>query len=140
MLNFLEDVCVIPMLAAGTARPSPGADQSDSGGTTAEIDPSNAKIIVHKHSSDSVEFLAVPICAIVFTFAYLTVKAIMAPFTQRARAARAMPPGGGGLTQEEVAVLQKLQRTLVQMESRVEALETILIEQARTEKNYGSKL
>ena len=50
------------------------------------------------------------------------------------------PAGGGGLTQEEVAVLQKLQRTLSQMESRVEALETILIEQARTEKKYGSKL
>ncbi len=96
---------------------------------------------ITKDSSDSSGgFETVPICAIVFTFIYLIIKAIMAPFTQRAKYARAMPQGGGGLTQEEVAVLQKLQRTLSQMESRVESLETILIEQARTEKKYGSKL
>ncbi len=66
----------------------------------------------------------------------------MAPFTHRAKAGHNPfpPPGNGGLTQEEVAVLQKLQRTLAQMESRVESLETILIETARTEKKYGSKL
>lgn len=96
---------------------------------------------ITKHSNGD-EFLAVPICAIVFTFIYLIIKAIMAPFTQRARLAakQAANGNGGGLTQEEVAVLQKLQRTLSQMESRVEALETILIETARTEKKYGSKL
>ena len=138
MLHFLEGVRVIPILGAGVS--TPAKDQSDSDGTTTEVDSANGKIVVHKHSSGGSEFLAVPICAIVFTFIYLIIKAIMAPFTQRARNAKQVPGGSGGLTQEEVAVLQKLQRTLSQMESRVEALETILIEQARTEKNYGPKL
>lgn len=138
MLHFLEGVRVIPVLGV---TPTPAKDQSDSDGTTTEVDPANGKIVVHKHSSGGSEFLAVPICAIVFTFIYLIIKAIMAPFTQRARYAKQAAGGnGGGLTQEEVAVLQKLQRTLSQMESRVEALETILIETARTEKKYGSKL
>ncbi len=75
--------------------------------------------------------MAIPIVAIVFTFLWLIVKALMAPFT--ARAAKAPPPiSTGGLSDEENAVLEKLQRTLTQMEDRVEALETILIEQRRT--------
>ena len=74
-----------------------GAGTKDS--TTSRID---------KHSSGGSEFLAVPICAIVFTFIYLIIKAIMAPFTQRAKYARQGPGGnGGGLSQEEIAVLQK---------------------------------
>ncbi len=136
MLHFLEGVRVIQLI--GDA-PTPKTARSESDGTTTEIDAANAKVTVHKHSNGD-EFLAVPICAIVFTFIYLIIKAIMAPFTQRAKYARSIPQGGGGLTQEEIAVLQKLQRTLSQMESRVEALETILIEHARTEKKYGSKL
>ena len=36
--------------------------------------------------------------------------------------------------------MEKLQRTLAQMESRVESLETILIDQARTKEKYGTKL
>ncbi len=139
MSHFLKDVHVVQIL--GDASPSPSKDQLETHGTVTQIDPSTGKITVHKHS-DGDAFLAVPICAIVFTFIYLIIKAIMAPFTQRAKDRRGMPQGngGGGLTQEEIAVLQKLQRTLSQMESRVEALETILIEQTRTEKNYGSKL
>ena len=81
---------------------------------------------------------AVPIVAIVFTFIWLIVKAIMAPLTERNK----RPPSmlGSGLSDEETAILEKLQRTLSQMESRVEALETILIEQTRSKEKYGSKL
>ena len=82
---------------------------------------------------------AVPIVAIVFTFIWLIVKAIMAPLTERNK----RPPSalsGGSLSDEETAILEKLQRTLSQMESRVEALETILIEQTRSKEKYGSKL
>ena len=81
---------------------------------------------------------AVPIVAIVFVFIWLIVKAIMAPLTERNK----RPPtvSSGGLSDEETAILEKLQRTLSQMESRVEALETILIEQTRNKEKYGSKL
>lgn len=79
------------------------------------------------------DFEIVPIVAIVFTFLWLIVKTLMAPFT--ARAARGAPPAGAaGLSEEEHAILEKLQRTIVQMEDRVEALETILIEERRREK------
>ena len=81
---------------------------------------------------------AVPIVAIVFTFIWLIVKAIMAPLTDRNKRAQSAPVGG--LSDEEMAILEKLQRTLSQMESRVEALETILIEQTRSKEKYGSKL
>ena len=82
---------------------------------------------------------AVPIVAIVFTFIWLIVKAIMAPLTERNKRPPAAP-GSGGLSDEEMAILEKLQRTLSQMESRVEALETILIEPTRSKEKYGSKL
>ena len=82
---------------------------------------------------------AVPIVAIVFTFIWLIVKAIMAPLTERNKRAPAAL-AGGGLSDEETAILEKLQRTLSQMENRVEALETILIEQTRSKEKYGSKL
>ena len=82
---------------------------------------------------------AVPIVAIVFTFIWLIVKAIMAPLTERNKRLPSAP-AGGGLSDEETAILEKLQRTLSQMESRVEALETILIEQTRNKEKYGSKL
>ena len=81
---------------------------------------------------------AVPIVAIVFTFIWLIVKAIMAPLTERNK--RPPAAGSGGLSDEETAILEKLQRTLSQMESRVEALETILIETSRSKEKYGSKL
>ena len=142
MSQFLDGVHLIKV-RSGDATPGTSPDGPGPGETIVQVDPKTGSVNVHKHSSDGdAAWLAVPVCAIFFTFLYLIVKAIMAPFTQRAKYARAMPPGsgGGGLTPEETAVLQKLQRTLSQMESRVEALETILIEQARTEKNYGSKL
>ena len=138
MLNFLEGVRLIKV-QAGNGTPEPGSERIDTGGTTVQIDPKTGSVNVHKHSSGGDGILAVPIVAIIFTFLYLIIKAIMAPFTNRARQAQAVP-ASGGLSEEEVAILHKLQRTLSQMESRVEALETILIDQARTEKHYGSKL
>lgn len=79
------------------------------------------------------EIEAVPIVAIVFTFLWLIVKALMAPFAART-AKGGLPAGAAGLSEEEHAILEKLQRTIVQMEDRVEALETILIEERRREK------
>jgi len=70
---------------------------------------------------------AVPIVAIVFVFLYLIVRAIMSPFCRKNRRG-AQAVISGGFTPEEVALMHKMQRTLGQMESRVEALETILIE------------
>ena len=131
MLNFSEGVHLIRFASDGT----PSIDSDSSEGTTISIDKSGT--VIHKHSNGD-EVLAIPIVAIVFTFIWLIAKAIMAPFTQRARQAQQVQ-ASGGLSEEEVAILQKLQRTLSQMESRVEALETILIDPARTEKNYGSK-
>ncbi len=139
MSNFLEGVRVFNVLAQSSRSGSHGAqpaDASDTQSHSEEPPPSSGK---HHADDGDNDFLAVPLAAIVFTFLYLIVKAIMAPFHNKNQIA-GQKNSGGGLTQEEVAVLQKLQRTLSQMESRVEALETILIEQARTEKNYGPKL
>lgn len=133
MLNFSEGIQLIRVANDSSTH----VDSSPSEGTT--IDIGNGRTVIHKHSNGD-EVLAIPIVAIVFTFLWLITKAIMAPFHNRNRQAAAALANGGGLSEEEVAILHKLQRTLSQMESRVEALETILIEQARTEKNYGSKL
>ena len=144
MSPFLNDVRVFDAFA----RPGghsilrvQGAPSPDDASSSRSESPAPASTPKPKHHSDSGDndFLAIPIVAIVFTFLYLIAKTIMAPFHNRNRIA-GQPPSGGGLTQEEVAVLQKIQRPLSQMESRVEALETILVEQARTEKKYGSKL
>ena len=90
-------------------------------------------LIASSHSGgDGIE--VIPIVAIVFTFLWLIVKALMAPFTSRAGKAPPPVPMSGGLSEEEHSVLEKLQRTLAQMEDRVEALETILIEQRRSRK------
>ena len=131
MLNFSEGIQLIRVANDGSTRVS-GAS---SDGTTIEIGKEGT--VIHKHSNGD-EVLAIPIVAIVFTFLWLITKAIMAPFHNRNRQAAAAL-ASGGLSEEEVAILHKLQRTLSQMESRVEALETILIDQTRTEKNYGSK-
>ena len=133
MIDFLEGPNLVRVVEDGTV----STGSSSSGGTTII---SKDGTVTHKHSNGD-EALAIPIVAIVFTFIWLITKAIMAPFSQRSRQTQQVPMGnmGGGLSEEEVAILQKLQRTLSQMESRVEALETILIDQSRTEKNYGSK-
>ena len=93
-------------------------------------------LLAHMDSGD-----AVPVVAITLTFVWLIVKALMAPFTQRARLrADAATDRGGALSAEEHAALENLQRTLANMERRVESLETILIETQRTKENYGTKL
>ena len=147
MSPFLNDVRVFDVFAQGGKTSFfkvQNASSPDDGSSSHSEQPAPAATPKPKHHSDGDnDFLAVPICAIVFTFIYLIIKTVMAPFTQRAKSGHnPFPPPGsrGGLSDEETAVLQKLQRTLSQMESRVEALETILIEQARTEKKYGSKL
>ena len=117
--------------AAGSATPSGSSDKTDK----------DRRRKASSGDGDTV-FAAIPIVAIVFTFLYLIVRALMAPFTNRNKQ-RAMPfppAGGSGITEEEAALMEKLQRTLAQMESRVESLETILIDNARTTEKYGTKL
>jgi flagellar biosynthesis/type III secretory pathway M-ring protein FliF/YscJ len=92
-------------------------------------------------ASDGTSVEIVPIVAVTMTFVWLIVKALMAPFTQRAAIkAKREENQSGGLSEEEHASLQNLQRTLSNMERRVESLETILIETQRAKENYGSKL
>jgi flagellar biogenesis protein FliO len=80
----------------------------------------------------------VPIVAIVFAFIWLIVKAIMAPFVQNA--SRKQSVAADRLTEEEHAILVKMQQTLSDMENRIEALETILIENRRSRDSYEPKL
>ena len=131
--NFLEGVRQIQVSSPSSATAN---GSGNTGGETFQFDP-GGKFTIVKHSNGD-GALAIPIVAIVFTFIWLIVKAIMAPFHNKNRVA-GQAVSGGGLSEEEIAILQKLQRTLSQMESRVEALETILIDQNRTAKNYGSK-
>jgi hypothetical protein len=84
-----------------------------------------------RHSESASDVL--PIVAVVFLFLYLIVRAIMAPFCRKNRAQQAH--GGSGFSQDEVALMHKMQRTLGQMETRVEALETILIEQQSSQRS-----
>ncbi len=132
MSPFLDNVRLIKVVSATGPSSTASPQESDSEGVS---------VHVSKHSNnDGSEWIAIPLAAIVFTFIYLIVKTVVGSSRQWNRTAGQPPARGGGLTQEEVEVLQKIQRTLSQMESRVEALETILIEEARTEKKYGSKL
>ncbi len=105
--------------------------------------PGQPVVVVKHHHSDSDGFdgTVVPVVAIVFVFLWLIIKSLMAPFTQRA-ARRGQGPVGGnvGLSDEEQAVLLKLQRTLTDMEGRIESLETILIDEHRTKEKYGNKI
>ena len=132
--NFLEGVRLIQSSSPGGVTITKTDDED--GEKSIQIEP-GGKITVHKHSNGDAA-LAIPIVAIVFTFIWLIVKAIMAPFHNKNRLA-GQAKSGVGLSEEEVAILHKLERTLSQMESRVEALETILIDQNRTAKNYGPK-
>ncbi len=111
-------------------------------------------LLLASSPSNGDEVLAIPIVAIVCTFLWLTVKALMSPWSNRGdksqpnagpyRRWRGGPvgaqPGAPGLTPEEQALLLKLTQTLTQMERRIESLETILIDQSRTKEKYGTKL
>ena len=111
-------------------------------------------LLASSHGSNGDEVLAIPIVAIVCTFLWLTVKALMSPWSRRNDKTDANDrpyrrwrgglvggqPAAPGLTDEEQALLLKLQKTLVQMERRIESLETILIDETRTKEKYGTKL
>ena len=79
---------------------------------------------------------AVPIVAIVFCFGWLSIKAIVNAF-----AGRASNRQSARLSAEEQALVERLQRTIAQMESRIESLETILVETRRStqSQSYGTK-
>ena len=105
-------------------------DKDDSSDVT--INNGTKSIVVHHGKShDDFPVAVVPALAITFTFLWLIVRALMAPFTNRAKRGSQVTVSEG-LSAEETAILEKLQRTLAQMESRVESLETILIDTART--------
>ena len=114
-------------------------DGDDSSDVT--INNGTKSIVVHhgKSGGEDIPTAVIPIVAIFFVFSYLIIKALMAPFTNRHKRVVEVPVPGG-LSEEEAAILEKLQRTLIQMESRVESLETILIDQVRTKEKYGTKL
>ena len=115
--------------------------KEDSGDTTIR-NGTNTVVVHHKKSVDDVAGFVVPCVAIFFVFSWLIVKAVMAPFNQRVAARRVggPVPTRPGLTDDEQAILLKLQRTLGQMERRIESLETILIDETRTKEKYGTKL
>lgn len=111
-------------------------------------------LLAHADDNDiGVLFFSIPIVAIVCSFIYKTITSIVnaranrgdyspgakQPFRRWRGGPGGNPAPTGGLTAEEQAVLLKLQQTLAQMERRIESLETILIDQARTTEKYGTK-
>ena len=147
MLPFLAQVRLINVAdKTGTSTGSPSTrntdgEEEDSDDVT--IHNGTKSVVVHhgKSSGSDMSPFVVPVVAIFFVFTWLIIKTLMAPFSQRAgRRGGTVPAATGqGLTEEEQAVLLKLQRTLAQMERRIESLETILIDQ-NTKEKYGTKL
>lgn len=82
----------------------------------------------------------IPIVAIVMTFAWLIVKALISPFvrpkekTDKSGKASAAESAKESSTPagSDVAAIRQMQATLDRMEARVEALETILLERTRS--------
>ena len=118
------------------------SDSDNDGSADVTVNNGTKSVVIHhsKSHDSGIPSQVIPIVAITFTFLYLIVRALMAPFTKRGKRGAEAPVVMEGLSAEEAAILEKLQRTLVQMESRVESLETILIDPARTKEKYGSKL
>jgi hypothetical protein len=84
---------------------------------------------------------AVPIVAIVFGVGFLIVKTITRGIVEaNARKYEHMKSSNGGkgttgvVGGSEAAAIRQMQQTLIKMEERVEALETILIEHTRSQK------
>lgn len=79
----------------------------------------------------------IPIVAIVMTFAWLIVKALISPFVRpkekpdKSGKSAAAPAEETSSSAAEAAAIRQMQATLARMEARVEALETILIERTR---------
>ena len=78
----------------------------------------------------------VPVVAIVFTFVWLIVKTLVSPFVAAKANKNAVAKAGGNATPsgDEALLIRQMQQTLTKMEERVEALETILLEQSRSQK------
>lgn len=104
----------------------------DATSATVEVDGRSG---ARSHRSGDVPEIVVPVVFIVFLFGFLMVKTIVNGINRRGAVPRL--PGGNsvpaaGFSAEEFALLEKVQRTLTLMESRVEALETILADPRRT--------
>ena len=141
MLPFLAQSVVVKKGDKTVTINSDGPSDSSDGESPPTT--SHAATPSKHHRSDSGDDAGtiVPIVAIFFVFLWLIVKSVMAPFTQRAaRRGQGGTVGAQGLSDEEQAVLLKLQRTLTDMESRIESLETILIDEHRTKEKYGNKI
>ena len=145
MLPFLVGEVQITGHDGTVVRIGSGKASDDSGSESTGANPATSQTAApskhHRSGSDGMDGTVVPIVAIVFVFLWLIIKALMAPFTQRAsRRGQAQATGSEALSEEEQAVLLKLQRTIGQMESRIESLETILVEEHRTKEKYGNKI
>ena len=145
MLPFLaSSVQVVKKDGSTVTINSDGQSDESDGDTPSATSHAGASSKKHHSSSSSTDGLdgtVVPVVAIVFVFVWLIIKALMAPFTQKAgRRAQGMAGPAVGLSDEEQAVLLKLQRTIVDMEGRIESLETILIDEHRTKEKYGTKI
>ena len=144
MLPFLASSAIVHKADGSTVTvnsdgsPEPTDEDRSESSTSTGTPSGHSK---HHSSSSDTGIEVVPIVAIVFVFLWLIVKVLMAPFTQRAARRGQTPPDGAQvLSEEEQAVLVKLQRTIVQMERRIESLETILIDEHRTKEKYGNKI
>lgn len=86
-------------------------------------------------ASNDIPSEVIPIVAIVFTFVWLIIKTLVSPFVT-AKANKNAAKAGGNATPsgDEALLIRQMQQTLTKMEERVEALETILLEQSRSQK------
>ena len=87
-------------------------------------------------ASNDIPSEVIPIVAIVFTFVWLIIKTLVSPFVQAKANKNAAAKAGGNAAPsgDEALLIRQMQQTLTKMEERVEALETILLEQSRSQK------
>lgn len=93
-------------------------------------------LLANSHDLLAFQSEVIPVVAIVFTFTWLIVKTLVSPFVQ-ARANKMAAKSSGTATPstgEDSVLIRQMQKTLTKMEERVESLETILIEQSRSQK------
>ncbi len=89
--------------------------------------------------NDNIPDALIPIVAISLTFAWLIVKALVSPFVPVKDKDKNKGNGKGASSSSapspaEADAIREMTQTLARMESRVEALETILIERTRSHK------
>lgn len=87
-------------------------------------------------ASNDIPSEVIPIVAIVFTFVWLIIKTLVSPFVAAKANKNAAAKAGANASPsgDEALLIQQMQQTLTKMEERVEALETILLEQSRSQK------